>query len=189
MAIIDHNIFTNGLRGRVGNLIFRRWGEKTVVSAAPGRAKRKWSRLQRSNRERFSIAMAWAREAMKDPEKRRGFQKRAKGMQTAWNVAVSEYMMRPLIEKADVSGYHGKRADQLRVWTGKAFRVSTVIITILTAQGVIIESGTAARDGGTNGWIYFATTHNPNPDDCRIQVKVISRSGNLVQVFRTVQRK
>ena len=189
MAIIDHNIITTGLHGRVGNLIFRRWGEKTVVSAAPGRTDRRWSRLQRSNRERFSSAMAWAKEAMKDPEKRKGFQKKAKGMQTAWNVAVSEYMMRPLIEEADVSGYHGKKGDQLRVRTGKTFRVSAVIITILSAQGLIIETGMAARVGGTNGWVYSATTHNPDPDECRIRVKVTSRSGDLTQVLRAVQRK
>jgi hypothetical protein len=32
MAIVDNNVLMRGHRGMIGNVVFRRWGKKTVVS-------------------------------------------------------------------------------------------------------------------------------------------------------------
>ncbi len=82
MAIADDNVVTRGYRGRIGNLIFRRWGKKTVVSLAPSTDNRKWSKTQKTNRLRFRNAMAYSRKALNDPDKLKYYRKKAKGMQT-----------------------------------------------------------------------------------------------------------
>jgi hypothetical protein len=98
MAACDDNLLTRGNRGRIGNLIFRHWGRKTVVSSVPDYTNRKWSSAQKANRLRFRDAMAYARTALNDPEKLKFYRKKAKGMQTVWNVAVADYMKKPQIE-------------------------------------------------------------------------------------------
>jgi hypothetical protein len=83
----------------IGNLVFRRWGKKTVVALAPSIENRKWSKAQKDNRLRFHDAMVYARKALNDPDTLNYYQKKAKGMQTVWNVAVADYMKNPGIKE------------------------------------------------------------------------------------------
>jgi hypothetical protein len=189
MAISEHNIITSGLHGRVGNLIFRRWGERTVVSAAPGRVDRKWSKLQTENRERFRDAMVWAKVVMKDPEKKEIYLKKAKGMQTAWNVVVSEYMNRLAIAEVDTSLYKGRKGNLIRVKVHDDYRIRAIILTILSSQGMLIESGKATPMSESKKWVYTVSQDNPDPERCRIVVKVSGSAGTFSQTYRTVQRK
>jgi hypothetical protein len=90
--IVRGNIITKGFRGRLGNLIYRQIGDNTFVNPAPDYSKYKWSKAQKENRKRFREAMAFARTVLQDPVKVKYYRRKAKGLQTAWNVAVSEYL-------------------------------------------------------------------------------------------------
>ncbi len=41
------------LRGQVGELVFKQYGDKLVVSRKPDMSRVKWSKAQRAGRERF----------------------------------------------------------------------------------------------------------------------------------------
>jgi hypothetical protein len=182
--INENNILTRGYRGRIGNLVFRRWGEKTVVSLAPDTSHRKWSKAQKVNRARFHDAMSWTRRELEDPEKRKYYHKRAKGMQTVWNVCVADYMKKPEIQEIDVRNYKGQKGNTIRVTALDNYCVAAVIVTILNSQGFEVESGLAVEMPDGSGWIYKAMETNPHWEGGRIVVTVKDSPGNTVKTFR-----
>lgn len=66
------------LRGKVGNLVFRRLYGKTVVSRAPDFSRRKLSAKQKAQIQRFADAVRHARAALADPKTRAAYAVRAK---------------------------------------------------------------------------------------------------------------
>lgn len=186
MATCDDNLLTRGNRGRIGNLIFRPWGKRTVVSVVPDYTNRKWSKAQKANRMRFRDAMAYARTAMNDPEKLKYYQKKAKGMQTVWNVAVADYMKKPQIEEIDISHYKGRKGNTIRVAARDNYRVAGVIVSIIDARGFEVESGMAVEMYHAPDWIYKVMEPNPSWQGGRIVVRVSDSAGNVVKTFRAV---
>jgi len=58
MAIIKNNPFVKEFIGRIGNIIIRHCGGKTIVSQAPkNHAAKSWSKVQKTNRNRFKMAL------------------------------------------------------------------------------------------------------------------------------------
>jgi len=66
------------LRGKVGNLVFRRLYGRTVVSAAPDFSRRKLSAAQKAHCQRFKTAAQPARLALKDPKRKAAYQATAR---------------------------------------------------------------------------------------------------------------
>jgi hypothetical protein len=180
MAVSAQNIITEGLRGKIGNLIFRKWGEKTVVSSVPNYRNIKWSVAQVQNRDRFREAMAYARKVLVDPGMRKYYQKKAKGMQTLWNVAVADYMKRPKIEATDIRGYKGKKGDLIRIKASDNYQVAGVSVSIADIRGAIIETGMAAKEQTANRWIYKSTRENPDWKGSIVRIRVSDLPGNHV---------
>ena len=181
------NLITEGYSGRIGNLIFRRWGKKTVISMVPDYTNRKWSKAQKENRKRFRDAMAYSRRTLADPEMRKYYRKRAKGMQTVWNVAVADYMKKPEIREVDLSGYRGRKGDTIRINAHDNYRVAAVIVTILNAQGIELGSGLAVEMASKACWIYKVMTRIPDWETGRIVVRVTDSPGNTVKSVQAVK--
>ena len=181
------NLITEGYSGRFGNLIFRRWGKKTVISMVPDYSHRKWSKAQKENRKRFRDAMAYSRKALSDPEMRKYYRKHAMGMQTVWNVAVADYMKKPEIRKVDLSGYRGRKGDTIRINAHDNYRIAAVIVTILNAQGFEVESGLAVAAPGKGCRIYKVMSRIPDWENGRIVVRVTDSPGNTVKSVQAVK--
>jgi hypothetical protein len=89
-------IFNKGIqamRGRLGNLIFRRtYGGKVVVSAAPDMSRVKWSEAQKAHRLRMKQAVTYAHTALADPQVRARYEQEAAAQgRRPFNLAVSDY--------------------------------------------------------------------------------------------------
>lgn len=93
MAIVNKNVVTQGLRGKVGNLIFRKRGKKTTAYVMSPR-KTPLSKKQKEAQARFSEAVALARHALEDKTERKRFEKMAikQGKESAYSMAVSYFM-------------------------------------------------------------------------------------------------
>lgn len=93
MAKVEDNLLTLGLRGKVGNLIFRRRGNKTTVYILPGR-KTALSEKEKKIRQHFSEAVAQARQAISNEPDRQRFEILAKkeGKESAYSAAISYYL-------------------------------------------------------------------------------------------------
>ena len=78
------------LHGKLGNMIFRRWGDKIVVSAAPDYSKRKASAKQTAGRQQFKQAAAVAKQRLQDPAWKAACQRLAEERHwPLWNAAIS----------------------------------------------------------------------------------------------------
>jgi hypothetical protein len=80
-----------GLRGRIGNLVFKKYRYGTVVTPVPDMSRAGCSEKQRAQRERFQHAIARVKEALRDPQQKAFFEKMP-GKSSAWNKAIRFYM-------------------------------------------------------------------------------------------------
>ncbi len=93
MAIVDNNILVKGLHGKVGNIIFRRRGNKTTAYVRSSREK-PFTVNEKNAQTNFSIAVALAKNAMNNESDRLRFKELAKkeGKESAYSCAVSYFM-------------------------------------------------------------------------------------------------
>src|ERR1017187_9635071 len=108
MATTTTNLLVLGLHGKLGNqVIFRYWAGRAVVSNVHDYSNAVWSPAQKLNRWDFGMAVRWAKVALKDEKTYRHYKKRRKGAQTAYNVAIGEYI-RQHKQEADAAVPGGK---------------------------------------------------------------------------------
>lgn len=93
MARTQLNPILKQLRGKVGDLVFRRVQGKLVVSRAPDFSNYRPTPAQRAQRNRFRAAVAHARAMLKSPKMAARYQLRGrKANRSAFTLAISEYL-------------------------------------------------------------------------------------------------
>ena len=191
MAKVGNNIVTTGLSGKLGNLIvFRNRGGKTVVSKAPLKKEQEPTEVQQQHQQRFQEAVLYAKAAIADPEKKEAYSASAEEGQSAYNVAVADFLNAPRIDEIDVSHYTGQPGSYIQVRAVDDFNVAEVTVAIQAADGTEVESGAALLQPGTTWWRYTATTVNESLEGDKIVVRVSDTPGNLSEGEQptTVQR-
>ncbi len=158
MGTVKTNPFLKGLSGRHGNMILRSFNNKTFFSRLPSKPL-KQSAHQKLNRNKFQLATDFAKQMMKNPEKKEYYSKKAKKLKlpNAYTAAIADYMrvMEMTIEVSKESGSDIDYIIRIHV-TKKHFDITAVEITIQDADRNIIEKG--AADIGVRGlWIYKPT--------------------------------
>jgi len=174
MATSTKNVITKGYHGKFGDqLIFRFFAGRSVISNVHNYKNKVWSKKQREIRLLFRLAVIWAKEQLRDEKKKRYYKKRAKGAQTANNVAIADYMRNMRVDQFDCNGYKGKPGDSIRVMLRKSFGAASVRFCILGPGGVILESGNSAccDDGIT--WTYRSTKEDTEMLARRVKVELI----------------
>lgn len=95
MARIHSNIVTQGLSGQIGQqVVFKRYGKKTVVSRYPDMSNVKPSKKQKKEQNHFAEAVAYAQSINNDPIKKAIYAKKVKQGQTVFNFAIREFLLR-----------------------------------------------------------------------------------------------
>ncbi len=139
MAKVGNNILTHGLSGMVGDLIvFRQRDGKTIVSSKPEHHG-PMSEAQLQHIQKFQEAVIYAKSVLGDPEKRDAYKHAAKQGQSAYNVALADFLKAPHIEEIDVSGYNGQPGSRIRVRAVDDFKVAEVSVVIQDADGKELE--------------------------------------------------
>lgn len=92
MATVKNNLATMGLAGKVGNLVFRKRGDKTTVYVQSQRTK-PLTEKQKKAQLLFAQAVAKAKQALKDPIELMKFEELAKRTrkESAYSAAVSYF--------------------------------------------------------------------------------------------------
>jgi hypothetical protein len=80
---------------------------------------------------------------------------------------MADFLHPPEIEAIDVSAYHGAVGETIGITATDDVKVETVGVVITTADGTLVEKGSAAQSDATR-WTYTATKAAPAGD-----VKVI----------------
>ena len=189
MAESNKNLATEGLRGQVGNFVFRcrRADGKTFVSHHPGEQEGEPTDAQQSVREKFQQATVYGRSIMDDPQLKAEYKAAAKPGQSAYNVAVADFFRAPDIEEIDLSAYTGQVGDVIRIKATDDFSVQQVSVRIEKADGTLVEEGEAVLSQNGLDWVYTATAVNENVSGDKITVSVTDRPQNVSQEEQVIE--
>ena len=169
-----------GFRGRIGDLIYRTRGNKTFVYAAPLPRKEKpetTARLQ-NHRSLFKDAVVYAQSALKDPALHERYKAVTKNGQTAFNIAVRDFYSPPEINEIETRRYLGKTGDIITIKASDDFEVSTVMVSIQSAGGKLLEMGEAIPAIKKYKWCYHISRPNKAVPGTIIVVEAKDHPGN-----------
>lgn len=181
MAKNTNNDLTLGLSGRVGNMIgFRQTGGDTEAYRLPGKRKKAGTPGQQAARQRFLEATYYAKSVNADPVKKAIYKAKTGKRQSAYNLALSDYIKKPEIKSIALDNYLGQTGNTIVIRAIDDFKVSAVTVMIMNASGAIVEQGGAVEQPGGVDWIYTATVANPQYADARVIVSADDLAGNSV---------
>ncbi|HEY4785122.1 MAG TPA: hypothetical protein VIH57_03695 [Bacteroidales bacterium] len=142
MAEVKQNIITQGMSGAIGKqVVFKRYGNRTIVSAMPDMSKVVKSKKQKAENSRFREAIIYARGQVADPVSKAEYKAKAKGMQKPHNVAIADFYHAPEIKKIDASNI--RTAQSLTIHAVDDFKVVDVLVEIYDMDGILLEEGHA----------------------------------------------
>jgi hypothetical protein len=94
MAKVSNDSVLNGLSGAIGKrIVFKQYGEKTIVTSYPDMSKVKPSMPQKENRKVFKEAVAYAKSISADPEKKRLLAQKLPKGESVYRFALKEYLL------------------------------------------------------------------------------------------------
>jgi len=93
MARVDKQSVLSALRGSIGKeLVFKKYGDKTVVSRYPDMRRVKKTPLQKLGQGFFKDAVAYAQSIIRDPKKKAAYQKKLPKGSSVYHAAIKEFM-------------------------------------------------------------------------------------------------
>ena len=182
MAHVKSNIVTEGFSGKLGNrIVFRQRGGKTIVAVKPTPTDREPSEAQKNQHRKFREGSRYAKQAIQDPTMRTAYEQRAKDGQTAYNVAMADYLNLPDITELDLAGYTGGRGQQVVIQATDDHLVADVQVAIYSQAGTLVEQGAAElADNGTD-WVYTTQKANQQPSGSKLVVRASDLPGNTAE--------
>ena len=93
MARLNNNLL-HGISGGIGKqLVFKKYGNKTVVTKYPDMSGIKPSEQQVEKRKIFAAAVAYAKGISRNPLKKAEYQKKVKPGESVYHFALKEYFV------------------------------------------------------------------------------------------------
>lgn len=190
MANTKHNVITHGYGGTLGKqVVLRQRGEKNILATRPKRSgddSKTLTPKQLAHRERFAKAIVYARKCMENPQVMERYAAVIRGNQNAFNVAMKDAMVPPLLSNLQTEAYTGAAGQPISVEAIDNFRVVSVEFKLISSDGTLLESGQATQDENGFGWIYTSQVSNPQIAGTTILVKAMDlpkNSSELVQAL------
>jgi len=183
MAKVRLNPILEQIRGQVGDLVFKRYGEEVVISRKPDLSGVEPSEAQLAARERFRQAALYGKMVMADPETKTIYEEAAKAKgKPVFSLTVADFFNAPSVDEADLSGYSGAAGDEILIRASDDFEVMGVSVQITDAGGGEIEHGEAVETPADSGrWVYAATANVPTGTTVRIAVTALDRPGGVAE--------
>ena len=178
MADVIVNPVLKKIHGKIGGLVFKKYGNETIIAQAPGKRTTLPTPGQQAQRERFKLAAVYGHTALADPVTGAIYRARAKAKgQPVFAVAVADFFNQPVVDEIDLAAYTGKPGEAIKIRASDDFEVTGVGVRILDANGAVLEQGTAtASSDGV--WAYQATTNLPDGQQVSIEVTATDRPGH-----------
>lgn len=167
MAKVGANVVTEGMRGKVGNLVFRLMPNgETWVSKNYDFSNRKFSKAQKKHQGRFQIASAYAKSAAR---KHSIYAQLAKGtVKSPYNWALSDWFNPPVIHQIE------RAKERIRVQATDNVMVTKVQVAIVNKGGKVLAKGEAKK--GKGDWWEYVT-----PAEGSILVEAWDLAGNVAK--------
>jgi len=183
MAKVGKNIVTTGMTGKMGDLIvFRLSGGQTIVATKPFKSHVELTQAQKVQQRKFQHAVLYGKSIFSNPALKAQYQAKANEKESAYNVAVADFLNAPDIDEIDVSNYTGQAGSTIRVSVTDDFMVTGVQVEIYTDDGELVETGDAVQDANLSDWLFTATVSNGSIAGDKIVIKAYDLPGNLTQM-------
>ena len=171
-----------GTRGMLGKtLVYKDWYGRTLVTNKPKKRK-SISEKQVTTIDNFKNATRFAKALMKKPEKKalyeRGINERQR---SAYAVALKDILNKPEIQEIDIKDYNGRAGELIRVRAYDDFMVASVIVTISSVDGKVVDTGSAQPRGKRGLWRFTTTTGVPDAKGLMISAEAKDVAGNTVR--------
>ena len=190
MAISFKNLITMMYSGRVGDIVLRNYGGKSVMSKRPDCSKVVKSPAQLENQKSFAKASKYSKSVRNDPQRSEDYSETKKKTKyhDVFHAAMSDCLTKPKVQKVDLNNYRGQQGNVIRISAWDKFRVQTVSVMILNKMGQLIEKGPAAARpfSGNREWDYVATVENVDYQGGSVEIRVTDRPGNVVREVITI---
>lgn len=179
MAKVKLNPVLEQIRGKVGDLVFKRYGEEMVVGRKPDHTGIQPTEAQLEHQERFRQAVLYGRLVMADPQKKALYEKASRALgKPLFSLTVADFFNAPVVDEVDLSAYAGAAGDPIVVRAHDDFDVTRLLVNVSNANGENIESGEAEETPAKSGrWVYTASTAVPAGTNVRIAVTVSDQPG------------
>jgi len=179
MAKVKLNPILEQIRGSVGDLVFKRYGDEVVISQKPDMSNRELSQAQLAAQDRFRQAAMYGKVVMADPETKALYEETAgaKG-KPVFSLTVADFFNAPSVDEVDLSAYAGAVGDEIAIMASDDFDVLSVEVALSDDAGSPIESGPAVEMSADSGrWVYTVTADVETGTTVRIAVTAEDRPG------------
>ena len=182
MPVIKLNPAFDEVRGRFGNLVFKRFFGKVIITHVPDFTGQVQTDAQKAVREKFRRASWYGKTVLADEQTRKLYEEVAKSRkQPLMSLIMQDFLKDPHIDEVDLSAYSGQSNEKIYVRASDDFKVATVNVAISRESGEPIESGAAVQPADDPGrWLYTTTAAAPPGTPVKIQVSVTDRPGHTV---------
>ncbi|MBZ5858873.1 hypothetical protein [Flavihumibacter profundi] len=162
MAIATDNILVRNIYGGLGKqVVFRQRGDKTIMAKWPSIDKnRKPTPGQSAAQQQFQVAVYFAQFARKDEQLSAIYKNLARKHQSVYHAAISDAKIAPELSDPVLKAYTGKPGQQLIITATDNYKVVSVLCSIFTPDGQLLESGEAIQLDNEYDWAYTATKEN-----------------------------
>ena len=180
MASVRLNRAIDGIRGRIGGLVFKRYGDGTIVARMPDIEGLKVTDAQKAVREKFRRAAWYGKTVMADDQARAQYEEVARARkQPLFSLIVEDFLRTPTIDEIDLSAYTGQAGEKIFTRTSDDFDVVAVRVAISKASGEPIETGAAVKTAGDPGrWMYTTTASVAPGTPMKVEVGATDRPGH-----------
>ncbi len=185
MAKIDRNAALSGLHGKIGGIVYKQYGDKTVASKVPVFTQ-PWSNPQIAHRSRMKAASAYADTVMQDPVAHAYYAsripRRKKKKVSVRNAAISDFFSQPKIAEIEVRAARDATGAQVHCEVQDRWGVVGVAVTLRTTAGSVLEEGAATAS--LLGWSYTFVQPLPTDNSWEIEIAAVDRAGNRATAIR-----
>ena len=172
MAITTGTL-TRNLRGTVGDLIFRNYNGKTVVSPRPVYKNESNTPGRKQARGHFREATWFARIAMRDAKQKLYYKQKAKQLKlpNAYTAAITDYLRKAKVLVSTRSSFSPKKGAAINIIVSKAFKVDKANAILLNEKGDILsQQSLPVVNAQKNAFKYTFTDNFP---DC-VALKIVT---------------
>jgi hypothetical protein len=179
MSKSKENLLTKTYGGKLGNqLVLRTRGDVSILAKRPKKSSNPITSKVAKVRRNFKLASIWAKNALLDPAVRADYMARIKGNESAYNLAMRNFLKPPVVDTIDASGYHGQKGERIKVVALDDFKVTGLDVKITGPNGTLIEEGSCQEDAENLCWIYTATVDAGDPQGFVVHATALDIPGH-----------
>ena len=179
VAKLKLNALIAALRGAIGDLVIVRLGDGFYIREK-GETPDPSSPAQMAHLSRFGQASLWAKALLTAPPTKAAYKKARHGHLTPHNVAVSDFMIAPVIESVGLESYTGQPGELIRIVATDDLKVTQMAVAIRKVAGNPIAKGPAERSPLDDKWLYTSRTQIRPGTNMVIEATAVDLPGNRV---------